>query len=160
MATEFKDFAFGKRGIPSLRTLLIVMGLAVAAVLAVQWVYHQKVVAPREAARTQAWTVAGPPCLSVAADQYELRGGAHAKKVTDFGVRFTRQYGHVECTWLGDKDLAATKAYVICQFTGPNVLKVETAKGVFYYVPGVGQPATIEVHQGEPRCVLASNFKP
>ena len=53
MATEFRDFAFGKRGIPSLRTLLIVMGLAVAAVVAVQWVYHQKVVAPREAARTR-----------------------------------------------------------------------------------------------------------
>ena len=158
MTEHYKDFAFGKRGIPSLKTLLIVMGVALALVLAVEWTYHRTVVAPREAARESKWTIKGPPCQTVDADEYQLRGGAHATKALEFGAKFTRQYGHVECTWLGAKDLMAQKAYVICQFTGPNVIKVETAKGVSYFVPGVGEPATVEVRRGVARCVMGSNF--
>lgn len=158
MTHSYKDFAFGKRGIPSLKTLLIVMGLALAVVAGFEWVYHKNVVQPREAARQSRWTISGPPCPVVDEAQYQLRGGAHAKKVTDFAFKFTREYGNATCTWLGDKDLTASKAFVVCQFSGPNVVKVETNKGVFNYAPGVGKSIAIEVRQGEPRCVLTAAF--
>ncbi|HEX5379337.1 MAG TPA: hypothetical protein VFW47_12220 [Phenylobacterium sp.] len=158
MDEKFKDFAFRKRGIPSLKALLIVMGVALAAVLAVQWIYQRTVVARREEARLAKWTIQGPPCESVDAKTYDLRGGARAKKAINFGAVFTRQYGHVECSWMGAKDLMAQNAYVVCQFTGPNVIKVETSKGAFYFVPGVGQPATVQVRKDVPRCVLGAKF--
>jgi hypothetical protein len=158
VAHNYKDFAFGKRGIPSLKTLLIVMGLALAVVAGFEWVYHKNVVQPREAARLNQWTISGPPCPLVDEAEYQLRGGARAKKATDFAFKFTRLYGDVACTWLGDKDLAASKAFVVCQFSGPNVVKVETPKGVFNYAPGVGKPIAVEVRQGEPRCVMTAKF--
>jgi hypothetical protein len=158
VAHNYKDFAFGKRGIPSLKTLLIVMGLALAVVAGFEWVYHKNVVQPREAARLSRWTVNGPPCPLVDEAQYQLRGGAHATKVTDFAFKFTRAYGNTACTWLGDKDLTANKAFVVCQFSSPNVVKVETNKGVFNYAPGVGKPIAIEVRQGEPHCVMTAKF--
>jgi hypothetical protein len=158
VAHNYKDFAFGKRGIPSLKTLLIVMGLALAVVAGFEWVYHKNVVQPREAARLSTWTISGPPCPLVDEAEYQLRGGARAKKTTDFAFKFTRLYGDVACTWLGAKDLTASKAFVVCQFSGPNVVRVETPKGVFNYAPGVGRPIAIEVRQGEPRCVMTAKF--
>lgn len=158
MTHNYKDFAFGKRGIPSLKTLLIVMALALAVVAGFEWVYHKNVVQPREAARLNKWTIDGPPCPQVDEAQYQLRGGAHAKKPMEFGVKFTREYGNAECTWLGAKDLTASKAFVVCQFSSPNVVKVETGRGVFNYAPGVGKPIAIEVRQGEPRCIMTAKF--
>ena len=158
MTHNYKDFAFGKRGIPSLKTLLIVMGLALAVVAGFEWVYHKNVVQPREQARLSKWTLSGPPCPIVDEAEYQLRGGARAKKKTDFAYKFTRLYGDAACTWLGDKDLTASKAFVVCQFSGPNVVKVETSKGVFNFAPGVGRSIAIEVRQGEPRCVLTARF--
>jgi hypothetical protein len=158
VAHGYKDFAFGKRGIPSLKTLLIVMGLALAVVAGFEWVYHKNVVQPREAARLDKWTLSGPPCPTVDEAAYQLRGGEHAKKSTDFAYKFTREYGDAACTWLGDKDLTASKAFVVCQFSGPNVVKVETNTGVFRFAPGVGKSIAIEVRQGEPRCTMTAHF--
>lgn len=156
---SYRDFAFGKRRIPGLKAMIAVAVITLSVVGLAEGVWHARVVAPRDQARDDAWQIKGPPCLQLDPAQFDLHGGARAAKVTDFGARFTRQYGHVDCTWMGDTGGAAQNAYPICQFTGPNVIKVETSKGVFRFVPGVGQPATVEVHHGIARCVLAANFR-
>ena len=45
-----------------------------------------------------------------------------------------------------------------CQFTGPAALVVTTKKGEFFYIPEVGQPATVYVRDGAPRCVMGGKF--
>ena len=150
-----RDYTHHRRGGVPLGALAAIL-VAILAAGAFGWAWVDG--APARLADAKQWTVKGPPCQTVDAGEYQLRGGAHATKVTNFGVKFTREYGHIECTWLGAKDLMAEKAYVVCQFTGPNVIKVEAGKGASYFVPGVGEPATVEVRQGVARCVMGSNF--
>ena len=52
-----------------------------------------------------------------------------------------------------------TEFIPVCQFSGPSLLTVTTAKGTFYFAPGTGKPATVMTRDGVPSCVLASNFK-
>jgi hypothetical protein len=36
---------------------------------------------------------------------------------------------------------------------------VTTAAGDFYFAPGIGRPATVSAGEGQPSCVLGSNYK-
>ena len=46
----------------------------------------------------------------------------------------------------------------VCQFTSPAALTAKTKAGMFYFLPGVGKPATLIIQHDQPRCVLASKF--
>lgn len=105
------------------------------------------------------WSITGPPCPSLTRAQFEARA-LRAPKRTDYaGVTVARQFGHVTCSPLRYGDGWGLRHYVVCQFTSPNVLKVSTDKGDWYFEPGMGRPATISTRHEQARCVLASNFK-
>ena len=104
------------------------------------------------------WTIEGPPCPSVTRAQFEAKGLKAPKGLQYSGVTVSRQFGHVNCSYLRYGDGWGLGTYVVCQFTSPNVLRVETARGEWYFVPGMGQPATISTPRDEARCVMASNF--
>ncbi|HEX2816474.1 MAG TPA: hypothetical protein VHN39_08770, partial [Phenylobacterium sp.] len=46
----------------------------------------------------------------------------------------------------------------VCQFTSPATLTVVSPAGSWFFVPGAGQPSTLIIHKGAPRCVMASKF--
>ena len=108
--------------------------------------------------RAREWTIEGPPCPSLTRAQFEARGLKAPKGLQYSGVTVSRQFGHVSCSYLRYGDGWGPDTYVVCQFTSPNVLRVETAKGQWYFVPGMGQPATISTPRDQARCVMASNF--
>ena len=63
-----------------------------------------------------------------------------------------------ESSAVARKGLLGNGYQLVCQFSSPAVLAVQTGKGLFYYEPGIGQKATVFVLDGTPRCVLASPF--
>ena len=75
------------------------------------------------------------------------------------GTRFARKVGHVDCAMTVDNRGRGLGLVPTCQFTGPAALIVSTGKGDFYYLPGVGQPATVTISRGRPVCVLAARFR-
>lgn len=112
--------------------------------------------ASTEAVRPE--TLVGEPCPVLTAEAYEA-GGAKAKQafITN-DIRYDRRYGHVECSVIA-AEKGSTEFIPVCQFSGPALLKVTTAKGAFYFAPGTGKPATVITHDGVPSCALVSNFK-
>ena len=104
------------------------------------------------------WNIVGPPCPDLTRAQFEAQGFKARKGLEYAGVMVSRQFGHVTCSQLRYGEGWGLASYVVCQFTSPNVLKVETAKGEWYFAPGMGQPATISTPHGQARCVMASKF--
>lgn len=103
-------------------------------------------------------TIKGPACPVLTQAQYEAEGAKAKQGFTSNDIRYQRRYGHVECTVIEDGK-GGTGFLPICQFTGPQVLVVTTAKGVYYFRPGTGKPATVMTHDGVPSCVVAGNYK-
>lgn len=138
--------------------------LAVAAALAVAvtiYVFGGAYLKDRREALVLArdWTITGPPCPSLTREQFESRK-LKAPKTTDYaGVTLARQFGHVTCSPLRYGDGWGLSHYVVCQFTSPNVLRVTTKKGDWYFEPGMGRPATISTPRDQASCVLASKFR-
>lgn len=138
--------------------------LGVAALLAVAlpaYVFGGAYLKDRTTALALAreWTIEGPPCPSLTGAQFEARGLRARKGLAYAGVNVSRQFGHVTCSQLRYGDGWGLASYVVCQFTSPNALRVETAKGVWYFAPGMGRPATISTPHGQARCVMASKFR-
>lgn len=103
-------------------------------------------------------TLKGPACPVLTQAEYEA-GGAKAKQgFTSNDIRYQRRYGHVDCSVVEDGQ-GGTGFAPICQFSGPQVLVVTTAKGTYYFRPGTGKPATVTTHDGVPSCVVAGNYK-
>jgi hypothetical protein len=68
-------------------------------------------------------------------------------------VKFGYRYGAADCAATG----SLFGGYqLVCQFSSPAVLSVNSDKGPFYFEPGVAREATLFVKNGRPRCVLAS----
>ena len=137
--------------------------LAVAASLALAvpaYVVGGAYLKDRDAALVLAreWTIKGPACPSLTRAQFEAQGFRAPKSLDYAGVTVARQFGHVTCSPLRYGDGWGLSHYVVCQFTSPNVLQVTTRKGVWYFAPGMGRPATISTPHDQARCVLASNF--
>jgi hypothetical protein len=104
------------------------------------------------------WTIEGPPCPGLTREAFEAKGFKAPKSLDYSGITVSRQFGHVNCSYLRYGEGWGLGTYVVCQFTSPNVLRVETAKGEWYFAPGMGQPATISTPHDEARCVMASKF--
>jgi len=102
--------------------------------------------------------VEGPPCPSLTRAEFETRGVKAGKTLDYAGVTASRQFGHVSCSQLRYGEGWSPASYVVCQFTSPNMLRVETPKGEWYFAPGMGQPATISTPHDEAFCVMASKF--
>lgn len=109
-------------------------------------------------ADAKAWAIEGPPCpqepFSEAARQ------PAATKVFGYAdAGFAYAYGHVACAEiheLGGRSLF--RGYPVCQFTSPGVVAVDAAGATTFFVPGLGERATVSVRGGEARCVMAAKF--
>jgi hypothetical protein len=106
----------------------------------------------------QAWDLKGPPCPTITAETFAAQY-KRARQVFDYdGIAIGRHSGNVSCSDVKQKGGKGLMVDRICQFTGPTVITVTSSRGAFYFVPGVGHPATISIHEGQARCVLASNY--
>ena len=113
----------------------------------------------REAvALAQATLITGPPCPAMTAQAFAARGFKVKNPLSYDGAVMLRASGHVSCSPIAYDGGRGLDTYPVCQFTSPGALKVTTAKGDFYFVPGIGRPATVSTPDGVARCVLASNF--
>ena len=92
----------------------------------------------------------GPPCPVLTRADYEARPGKAKQTFITNDIRYDRRFGHVECNVVADGGGFAP----VCQFSGPALLVVTTAKGVFHFAPGVGRAATVITREGLPSCVL------
>jgi len=105
------------------------------------------------------WSIDGHPCPRVTAEQFKARRLKAPQGVEYENATFFRQFGHMTCSPIRDDGGTGLGVYSVCQFTSPNVLRVKTRKGEWFFVPGPGQPATIATPHDEARCVMSSNFK-
>ena len=132
----------------------VVASAAIAGVLAYNFVQTRD----KNVAVAEAWKIDGPPCPSLTKAQFAAQGYKAPKSFDYDDVTIARKAGNVSCQDVkrnGGTGLLHDQA---CQFTGPAALIVTTRKGEFFYVPEAGQPATVYVHDGAPRCVIGGKF--
>lgn len=110
-------------------------------------------------AEAQALAVDGPPCASLTTEGFRAARLVAPLVFAYDQLRFGRAAGHVSCSQVGEKGGTAFGAVTVCQFTSPAALTVKTPKGSWFFLPGIGHPATIFVDKDVPRCVLASKFR-
>jgi hypothetical protein len=124
------------------------------------WLLGGAYLRDRDAAlnRARDFAIEGPPCPSLTHDQFGALGLKAEKGVNYEDVVFYRQFGHMDCTSLRYGGGWSRRAYPVCQFTSPGAIRVTTREGDWYFAPGFGRPATVATPNGQPRCVLASNF--
>lgn len=140
----------------------IAIGVAVVTALALPaWVLGGSFLKQRAAniALAREWSIDGRPCPQVSKGEFEARGLKASKGTVYAEATFFRQFGHLTCSPITYDGGTGLGAYAVCQFTSPNVLKVKTSKGEWYFVPGMGQPATVATPHDEAKCVLASDFR-
>ncbi len=104
------------------------------------------------------WSVDGRPCPQITRAQFDARGLKAQKGLIYEDVKIYRQFGHLSCSSIANDGGTGLGVYAVCQFTGPNVLRVVTRAGEWFFEPGIGQPATVATPHGEAHCVMASNF--
>lgn len=109
-------------------------------------------------ATAKEWSIAGPPCPTITAAEFTARKFRLRQTFDYGGATFARSAGHVSCASVADKGGKGLGSFPVCQFTSPAVVKVTTAKGEFFFVPGAGQPATVSAPHGVAACVMASKF--
>lgn len=127
----------------------------------VGWIYGGSYLRQRDLAldRAAGAAVAGPPCEPLTAAAFAARKLSAPKATRYEGVTFARRFGHVECSALRYGGGWGSDTYPVCQFTSPAALRVKTAQGEWFFAPPPGQPATVAVPHGQPRCLLGSNFR-
>lgn len=127
---------------------------AAGAVLGHNWWEQRK----EAIANADAWTIDGPPCPALTEAQFAA-AGLSTRKASEFnGVTFRRVAGHMSCNEVANDGGRGMGKYPVCQFTSPSVLSVTVAERTFHFQPGVGQDATVEVKDGQARCVMAARF--
>lgn len=107
-----------------------------------------------------AWDIVGPPCPPVAEPAKASFGRLSAKVFTYEGVRFERRFGHASCVAPLEKGFMNGEFYRVCQFSGPETVRVTTGSGTVAFRPGVGRTVTVTVRKGHVTCVVAGWFKP
>jgi hypothetical protein len=133
--------------------MILVAVLAAGGVGGALWWRHRQA----DIADARAWTVIGPPCPAVdratfLAQPYEARQAFE----TD-GIRWARSSAVVECQTIRSDGGVGGEVYPVCQFSSPRALQITTAKGDFYFVPPLGQKATVTVRGGVASCVLGAS---
>jgi hypothetical protein len=139
---------------------LVVAGAVLTIVLGTAWqlVWEHHQVA-QSTADEHLSALVGPPCpaVSAAAFQSAVKAGAPGLRYIDHfnGVTFGRSFGDGDCSVAAQKG-DALGSYVVCQFSGPDALYVQTARGASYFMPGIGQKATIMTPGGVAKCVMTA----
>lgn len=106
----------------------------------------------------EAWDIKGPPCPAATAEDWAAKHEVAPKTFDYDGDTLGRLAGDASCSDVQDKGGKGLGVLKVCQFTSPGALTVKTKAGMFYFLPGIGNPATIVIREGRPRCVLASKF--
>jgi len=103
--------------------------------------------------------IVGPACPEVTAAEFRSAVAAQGRGLRytfDFnGARFSRSFGNGDCDVAAAKGGLGLGTYDVCEFTSPAVLYVKTARGEFYFLPGIGRKATVMTPNGIARCVMA-----
>jgi hypothetical protein len=148
---------FGQRTRPGAERIWAALAVAAVVLVAIAFAVQHRRVDHTAAAEAAYWDVQGPPCPSVSSAEFAARQ-AQAPRAFEFGgVSFARRFGQVSCSTRPDGPGRAH--YPVCQFTSPDDLVISAKGQTRYFVPGVGQPATVSVRRGEFRCVMASHFR-
>jgi hypothetical protein len=107
-----------------------------------------------------AWNIVGPPCPVLAKPSDAAFGRLGAKVFTYEGVQFERRFGHASCVAPLETGFMNGAFYRVCQFSGPETVRVTTAHEAVAFKPGVGRTVTVKVRQEHVTCVVAGWFKP
>jgi hypothetical protein len=108
--------------------------------------------------QAKAWDIKGPPCPALTEADWAAKHW-EAKKILDYdGIKIGRAAGDADCADIKQSGGAGLFSDKVCQFTSPAALTVASKAGTWRFVPGVGQPSTLIIHDGVPRCVMASKF--
>ena len=135
------------------------VSVAVVITLGVGAVAYQAVKSRATAvAHAKEWDIQGPPCPSLTAAEFAAKHYTAKKTFPYEEVTLGRLAGDASCSDVKDDGGKGFGTDKVCQFTSPATLTVTTNGQNYYFVPGVGQPATISIHRGVPRCVMASKF--
>lgn len=143
------------RGAGRVFWIVVALGLLpVAALYGHDFLIHRA----QDIGVAKAWAIDGPPCPALTAGDFAARGFKVRSSFDYDGIAIGRHSGHVSCSDV--KQGGGTGLFIdrVCQFTSPQVITVTSKAGAFYFVPGVGQPASIVIHDGKPRCVMASKY--
>lgn len=114
---------------------------------------------PRWTAEASHWTVKGPPCRQVTAQQFEAAsvGGPELQVDTFDDISFGRAYGHVSCADIHDDGGHGFGQHAVCQFSSPTRVVVRSARGQTYFEATPGQPVTVSVLKDRTDCVIGGN---
>lgn len=114
----------------------------------------------RAADRTEAaaWTVAGPPCPTLDAAGYRGLAVEQPQAFAFEGLRGERAHGDLTCNVVDLDHAGHTASTAVCEFTDPFAMRVATPRGDLYFKPGVAQPATLSLADGEVRCVMGARL--
>lgn len=105
-----------------------------------------------------AWQIHGAACPVITPAEFLSGRRRGPRRFAYGGVDFYRRHGHVSCAPIYYDHGRSSRFYPVCQFTSPGDLLIRSEGRDWYFRPGPGQPATVSVAYGRPRCVLASNF--
>lgn len=120
---------------------------------------EQHRVVAQSTADTDVAAIVGPPCPTLSRAAFESRVKLQGKLpwVFEFnGNTFGRYFGYADCSVTESQGGLGIGSYNVCQFTSPATLYVKTAKGEFYFMPGVGRKASVMAPGGVARCVMAA----
>ena len=136
---------------------VVIAVILVGVITAVGLSMYDRVLNVRDAANESgAGAVASPPCPSVSRADFMARK-LETRFTTEFnGITIARRFGNVSCSETPAKGGFGLKSYAVCQFTSPDVLAVQTAKGTWYFNPGIGRKASLLMDRDAPRCVMAA----
>jgi hypothetical protein len=149
--TDFR--AIRRYGIAHVAGGAIVSTLAVAA-LTIEYVHDRAA----HIATARAWNIQGPPCPALSEAEFLAKRWTASKTFNYGDVTLGRAAGDASCSDVKEDAGKGLFNDRVCQFTSPAALTVVSRSGRYYFLPGVGQPATISIHRDVPKCVMASNF--
>jgi hypothetical protein len=100
--------------------------------------------------------IVGAPCPTVTTADAKAQGLVIRYASPFNGVTYGRRFGELSCSEAAAKGGIGMKSYSVCQFSAPDLVTVQTAKGTYLFHPGVGRKASILMDGPAPRCVMAA----
>jgi hypothetical protein len=146
----------GSRGARLPMLLIVVAAVVVMGTLPAGWIKDRRAALAESDGVKQGWSMAGPACPRISRAGFLARGLVVNKGVEVGEVTLERRFGAVSCFVLAS-GLFGDKDYAVCQFTGPEVLRITTERTEAYFVTPIGRPAAVSMQDGVARCTLATN---
>lgn len=140
---------------PAIIVTVVVLGAVTAGFM---WWLQQRHAAT-QLAEAREWAVSGPPCPVLDKAAFEAQPFPAAQQFQIFDMTFWRSSSLASCAAVLDNAGKGPGLVPTCQFSAPRLVRVQTAKGDYYFAPGLGHAATVTVRGGVPSCVLGSSIK-